>query len=92
MNIVLEKLWIDNKKFVTREELKKILKGLNKEYLSTIRYLISQRYIARMWLKVKTMYKYQYKNYFKKESEKNYSPVKQATLCVQVKTNRHFVT
>lgn len=45
----MEKLWIDNKKFVTREELKKILKGLNKEYLSTIRYLISQRYIARIF-------------------------------------------
>ncbi|MGH9991736.1 MAG: type IV toxin-antitoxin system AbiEi family antitoxin domain-containing protein [Nitrososphaera sp.] len=50
MSILVEKLWIENKEFVTSEELKEYCKSMKMDYILVIRYLVSRKpYLVRIF-------------------------------------------
>ena len=48
-NIIIKKLWIEEKKFVGSAELTKLCKKLNKDYKKTISYLLARKYLVRIF-------------------------------------------
>lgn len=50
MSLLVEKLWLENKEFVTSEELKGHCKSMNMDYSLVIRYLVSRKkYLLRIF-------------------------------------------
>src|SRR5690606_16844538 len=49
MSLLAEKLWIENKEFVTSEELKKYCKSMKMDYSLVVRYLSSRKYLVRIF-------------------------------------------
>ncbi len=49
MTTIMEKLWIENKEFVTTQELKEYCKILKLEYASVIHYLSKMKYLIRIF-------------------------------------------
>src|SRR5581483_7273612 len=49
MSLLVEKLWIENKEFVTSEELKVYCRSMKIDYSLVIRYLSSRRYLLRIF-------------------------------------------
>lgn len=49
MSILVEKMWMENKEFVTVKELKEYCKGLKLKHESVIRYLLKRKHIVRIF-------------------------------------------
>lgn len=49
MSILVEKLWMENKEFVTNKELKEYCKALKLNYSSVIHYLLKRKYLVRIF-------------------------------------------
>lgn len=49
MSILVEKMWMENKEFVTVKELKEYCKGLKLKHESVIRYLLKRKHLVRIF-------------------------------------------
>jgi hypothetical protein len=49
LKLIVEKLAIDNKKFILSNEIKDYCRKLSLDYLPTIKYLIRNKYLARVF-------------------------------------------
>ena len=49
LKLIVEKLAWDNKKFITSDEIKDYCRKLSLEYLTTIKYLLRNKYLARVF-------------------------------------------
>lgn len=49
MSLLVEKLWMENKEFVTSEELKEYCRSMKMDYALAIRYLASRKYLVRIF-------------------------------------------
>jgi len=48
LKLIVKKLGMEEKKFITRESIRKMCKDINMEYYTTIRYLLSNNYLIRI--------------------------------------------
>ena len=49
LKLIVEKLAIDNKKFIVVDEIKDYCRKLSLNYLPTIKYLLRNKYLARIF-------------------------------------------
>jgi hypothetical protein len=49
MSLLVEKMWIENKEFVTSEELKGYCKSMKMDYSLVVRYLSSRKHLVRIF-------------------------------------------
>lgn len=47
--MIMERLWLEDKKFITRKEIEKLARKLGKEYLDVVKYLLRKGYLVRIF-------------------------------------------
>lgn len=88
LKLITEKLLRDNKKFITSSELKDYCKNLSINYLPTIKYLIHNKYVARIFKGIFYVYSLEERKLGK--SDMNYSQILKEALKIKKVQNWYF--
>ena len=90
LKLIVEKLAIDNdtKKFIVADELKDYCKRLSMEYLPTVKYLLRNKYIARIFRGIFYVYSIEERKLGK--SEMNYFEIIKEALKIKGVKNWYF--
>ncbi|MBI2672121.1 hypothetical protein HYX16_04265 [Candidatus Woesearchaeota archaeon] len=88
LKLIVEKLARDNKKFIISNEIKDYCRRLSLEYLSTIKYLLRNKYIARIFRGIFYVYSTEERKWGK--SEMNYFEILKEALKIKGVKNWYF--
>lgn len=88
LKLVVEKLERDNKKFIISDEIKDYCKTLSIDYLTTIKYLLRNKYLARIFRGIFYVYSIEERKLGK--SDMNYFEILKEALYIKGVKNWYF--